>query len=197
MVDNFGVKYERQEDVNHLIKCVKSNDELTVDWTGNLYCGIHLKWDYKQHTPNISMPGYIQKQLQKYKHASPLHLQHYPYAPMPKQYGSEAQRPLPPDKSPPFSKKDIKHVQQVIRSTLYYARTVDLAVLMALGTIASEQANGMENTMLKTKQLLDYLATHPDATIQFHASDMILLNIASYLSEANAHSRARGHFFMR
>jgi hypothetical protein len=52
--------------------------------------------------------------------------------------------------------------------------------------------------MAKTKQLLDYLATHPNATVHFHASDMIL-NIhsdASYLSEANAHSRACGHFFM-
>jgi hypothetical protein len=28
--------------------------------------------------------------------------------------------------------------------------------------------------MKKCKQLLDYLATHPNATIQFHASNMIL-----------------------
>ena len=69
---------------------------------------------------------------------------------------------------------------------------------MALSTIASEQAHGTENTMRKTKQLLDYLATHSEATVRFHASDMVL-NIhsdASYLSEANAHSRACGHFFM-
>ncbi len=52
--------------------------------------------------------------------------------------------------------------------------------------------------MTKTKQLLNYLATHPDATVHFHASDMIL-NIhldALYLSEANAHSQACGHLFM-
>jgi hypothetical protein len=71
-------------------------------------------------------------------------------------------------------------------------------MLMALSTIASKQSKGTEHTMTKTKQLLDYLATHPDAMVRFHASDMIL-NIhsdASYLSEANAHSRACGHFFM-
>jgi hypothetical protein len=69
---------------------------------------------------------------------------------------------------------------------------------MALSTIASEQSKGTERTMKKCKQLLNYLATHPEATIRFHASDMIL-NIhsdASYLSEANAHSRACSHFFM-
>jgi hypothetical protein len=52
--------------------------------------------------------------------------------------------------------------------------------------------------MAKAKQLLDYLATHPDTTIRFRASDMIL-NVhsdASYLSETKAHSRACGHFFM-
>ncbi len=52
--------------------------------------------------------------------------------------------------------------------------------------------------MAKTKQLLNYLATHPNATVRFHASNMIL-NIhldALYLSKTNAHSRACGHFFM-
>ncbi len=202
MVDGFGVKYERQEDVNNLITCVKSKYDLTTDWTGDLYCGIvRLKWDYKQRTLDISMLGYIQKQLQKYKHASPPppRPQHCPYAPMPKQYdGSEAQCPLPPGKSLLLSDKDIEHVQWVIRSILYYARTVNLTVLMALSTIASKQAKGTENTVLKTKQLLDYLAMHPNVTVRFHASD-VMLNIhsdESYLSEANAHSRACGHFFM-
>jgi hypothetical protein len=35
---------------------------------------------------------------------------------------------------------------------------------MAISTIASKQAKGTDNTMLKTKQLLDYLATNPNAT---------------------------------
>jgi hypothetical protein len=69
---------------------------------------------------------------------------------------------------------------------------------MALSSIASKQTKETTNTMDKAKQLLFYLATHPDATIRFRASDMIL-NIhsdTSYLSEANTQSRACGHFFM-
>jgi hypothetical protein len=61
---------------------------------------------------------------------------------------------------------------------------------VALSTIASEQSKGTQQTMQKCKQLLDYLATHPDDTVCFHASDMIL-NIhsdASYLSESKAHT---------
>jgi hypothetical protein len=101
------------------------------------------------------MPGYILKQLQKYKHATPTKQQHCLYAPQLKQYGSKAQQPLPLDTSTPLSKDNIKKVQRVIGSILFYARAFNLTVLMALSTIASEQANGMENTMPKTKQLLD------------------------------------------
>jgi hypothetical protein len=121
-----------------------------------------------------------------------------PVYPQPHQYGSEAQWPLPMDTSPPLSDADIKHIQWVIGSILYYAHAIDLTVLMALSTIASKQAHSTKNTMQKIKQLLNYLATHLDATVQFDASDMIL-NIhfnTSYLSKANAHSRACRHFFM-
>ena len=46
--------------------------------------------------------------------------------------------------------------------------------------------------------LLDYLSTHPDATIRFYASDMILCVIsdAAYLVLPNARSRAAGLFFL-
>jgi hypothetical protein len=69
---------------------------------------------------------------------------------------------------------------------------------MALSLIIIEQSKGTTNTMQKSKQLLDYLATYSDATIQFKASNMIL-NIyldASYLSKSDARSQACGHFFM-
>jgi hypothetical protein len=75
---------------------------------------------------------------------------------------------------------------------------MDITVLMALSSIAMEQTKGTSNTMEKAKQLLDYLVTNPDATIWYRASGMII-NIysdASYLSEADTHSRACGHFFM-
>ncbi len=171
---------------------------LTEDWTGNLYCGIHLDWDYKIRTVDISMPGYIAKKLQEYNHVISKAVQHCPHAPAPKQFGSEAQRPLPPDSSPRLDKKGIKRVQQIVGSILYYARAVDMTVLMALSSLAMEQTKATERTMTKCVQLLDYLAHHSDAKIRFYASDMIM-NIhsdASYLSEHRARSRTCGHFFM-
>jgi hypothetical protein len=144
------------------------------------------------------MPGYIKKLLQKYKHGVPLKLQHCPYDPTPKQYGAKAQAPILHNISPKLSADEIKEIQRIIRSILYYARAINITVLMVLSSIAIKQTNGTTNTMEKAKQLLDYLATHPNATICFHASDMIM-NVhldASYLLEANACSPACGHFFM-
>ena len=69
---------------------------------------------------------------------------------------------------------------------------------MALSAIAGEQAAATENTERKVLKPLNYLATHPEAKIRFHASDMIL-NVhsdASYLSETRARSRLAGYFFL-
>ena len=86
----------------------------------------------------------------------------------------------------------------MIGTFLYYARCVDALMLPALGTLATQQASPTKNTMKKIKQFLDFAATHPDAVITYHASDMVLAghSNASYLSESNARSRAGGHFFM-
>jgi hypothetical protein len=143
------------------------------------------------------MPGYIKKQLLKYEHIM-RQIQHCPYSPEPKKYGAEAQSPLPQDNSQKLTKKEIKQVQKIVSSILYYARAVDMTVLMALSSIASEQTKGSEHTLEKAYQVLDYLASHPDAVVRFQASDMVL-NIhsdASYLSEPKARSRACGHFFI-
>jgi hypothetical protein len=68
---------------------------------------------------------------------------------------------------------------------------------MPLNDIATEQTKATEKTQAATKQLLDYLATHPDAIIGYHASYMILHihSDASYLSVSHAHSRLGGLLF--
>ena len=71
-------------------------------------------------------------------------------------------------------------------------------MLPALGSIASQQVNPTECTMSKSKQLLYYAATYPDAIITYCPSDMVVAghSDSSYLSESKSQSRARGIFFM-
>jgi hypothetical protein len=68
---------------------------------------------------------------------------------------------------------------------------------MPLNDIATEQTKATEKTQAATSKLLDYLATHPDTTIRYQASEMILHihGDASYLSVSNARSRLGGLFF--
>jgi hypothetical protein len=64
--------------------------------------------------------------------------------------------------------------------------------MTAISSLASQQATATEDTEAKLIQLPNYCATHPDATIRYRASDMIL-NIHSddgYLNEPEAQSRA-------
>ena len=48
VVDDFGVKYINETDVNHLIQALKQDYEIEEDWEGTRYLGITLNWDYKK-----------------------------------------------------------------------------------------------------------------------------------------------------
>jgi hypothetical protein len=110
VVDDLGVKYVNKDDVDHLIASIKKNYMLTEDWTGNLYCGIQLDWDYAGRTFDISMSGYIKKKLQESGHIMPRKIQGCPYAPKPKKFGTEAQASFPQDNTPKLDKKGVKRV---------------------------------------------------------------------------------------
>ena len=71
VVDDFGVKYVGRDNAEHLIQSLQQHYKLQVDEKGALYCGIKLDWDYKKRTLDISMPGYVQKILQRFQHAVP------------------------------------------------------------------------------------------------------------------------------
>jgi len=75
---------------------------------------------------------------------------------------------------------------------------VDMTLLVTLSTIASQQSKATVDTIKATTQLLNYFATHPNATVRFTASDMVLhiVSDASYLSASGARSRLGGYFFM-
>ena len=55
-----------------------------------------------------------------------------------------------------------------------------------------------EDALKDASKLLDYLYTHPNAILRYHASDMVLHihSDASYLSAPKARSRAGGYFYL-
>ena len=103
--------------------------------------------------------------LVKVKHPKPTQPQHSPYKAPPKKYGAAAQEPLEPDMSENLNAKGIRRIQQIVGAALYYGRAVDNSILPALSALAGKQTKATKTTRDGSNQLLDYLATHPDATI--------------------------------
>ena len=75
---------------------------------------------------------------------------------------------------------------------------LDNTMLVALGSIASQQSVATATTMSAANMLLDYATSNPIAKIRYQASDMQLHthSDASYLSEPKARSRGAGFFFL-
>jgi hypothetical protein len=144
------------------------------------------------------MPGYIAAVLHSFQHPTPERPQHALYKMQPINYGSKVQFATPADTSVPLTEHQKLKLPKVIGSLLYYARSVDSTMLFALSTLASTQAKGTAVTADAMNQLLDYCATHPNAEVCYHLSDMVLqvsIN-ASNLLEPEARSRTGGHFYL-
>jgi hypothetical protein len=73
IVDDFTVKYVGKQHAGHLINALLQSYELTTDWAAKVYLGMTLKWDYKNKTCDISMPGYVSNVLSKFQHDDPKH----------------------------------------------------------------------------------------------------------------------------
>jgi hypothetical protein len=189
--------YVGSEHAEHLKTAQEENYEISTDWDGTLYCGIKLNWDYVARTVDLSMPGYISAVLHRFQHPTPAR-QYASYKMQPINYGAKVQFAAPADTSAPLTESQKLKLQQVIVSLLYYARAVDPKISVALGTLASAQAKVTAATAESMNQLIDYCATHPDAEVRYHPSDMVLQvsSDASYLSEPEAHSRTGGHFYL-
>ncbi len=120
------------------------------------------------------MPGYINKALTRYRHPKLVTPQHALYKAASIQHGTQVQR-VEVDTTQPLTPKEIKHVQDIVGTLLYYPRAVDPTILAKLSAIAAQQANGTQSVVDACPQLLDYIAIHPNSSIYYKACNMILL----------------------
>eukprot|EP00957_Ditylum_brightwellii_P100238 7638841-Ditylum_brightwellii.AAC.1 len=143
------------------------------------------------------MPGYITKARIKYGHPFPKHPQHAPHKHVPVQYGAKTQW-AEEDLTELPKQMEIKRIQDIAGALLYYARVEDPTLAAVLNTNAFQQTMATKQMEEACHQLLDYVATHPNAAVCFVASDMILVVHldTSYLFESKARSRAAGHLYL-
>eukprot|EP00957_Ditylum_brightwellii_P066583 5053759-Ditylum_brightwellii.AAC.1 len=82
----------------------------------------------------------------KYGHNLPKRPQHSPHKHTLIQYGAKSQI-VQTDQSDPLTAKEIKVVQDIIGTFLFYGSSVDQTLTATLSTIASQQADATEATL--------------------------------------------------
>ena len=196
-VEDFGIQYFSNEDIDHLIRSLEKKYTITKDFIGKKICGLDLQWNYTNGWVDISMDNFVTKTLTKLHFEKEPRKQFAPHKWITPIYGHNQQFALPPDNTELLDKKDTKYIQQVVGSFLYYSRAIDNTIITALSEIVLMQAKPTEITRQKINMLLQYLTTYPNARIRFYASDMILYvdSDVTYLITDKGKSRLAGYFY--
>ena len=165
-----------------------ANDSVVSTWTGimtNAHALSACPATSRMHSTNSSTPNPTRPKIALIPANA-------------KQYGVKVQLTDPIDTTARLPKHEIKRLQQIISTFLFYGRAVDPTLLTALSELSSAQATATEATKRACHQFLDYCATHPTSTICYHASNMVLKlhSDSSYLNAIGARSRQGGHFFL-
>ena len=144
------------------------------------------------------MPGYFNRLLDMLKHPKPNKPVDAPLRWRKPTYDKTQQKSIPDNHSPLLTKQAAIMLQSTVSSLLFYSSAVDPSMLPGLNEISTQQVSPSKNTAQKVTQLLDYVSTHSDTTIRFHASDMCLHvdTDAAYLVLPQVCSRIAGHFFL-
>jgi hypothetical protein len=125
VVDNFGIETTSMADMKHLVSLLQEHYSIAVGWTGSLFCGVKLMWDYVNRMIDLPMSDYISEALLKYQHQAPLKPQHSPYKATPIQFGARVQT-VTTNTTAPLSKEPIICMQDI-----------DPSILPAISAIAS------------------------------------------------------------
>ena len=67
-VGDFGIKYYSKSDADHLLSAIGQTYKYKTDWEGKNCCGLSFNWNYIEGYVDVSMPGYVQKTLQRLQH---------------------------------------------------------------------------------------------------------------------------------
>ena len=146
------------------------------------------------------MPEYVEEALRSFQHKPITKAQNSSHPWVKPLFGQKLQLTEPEDTSELLNPKEVNIIQKIIRNFYYYARAVDHTMLVALDELATNQTVGLATRHVAedVNRLLNYTATHPNAKIKYHASEMVLHidSDASYLLVRQARSRVGGHHYL-
>lgn len=194
IVDDFCTATTSEADRDHFLATLRLLYEIKVDVTARKYIGITIEHNKTERHMKLSVPGYIAAALKRFGIKPKEHRTNAPSPYLEPRYSDKTPQKATVDDSKPVGPAEKKFIQEVVGVLGWYARAVDNTILCAVNKLGSRQAQPTEAVLRDTYQLLDYVATWPDATLVYHPSDMMLMqhSDASWLSETLSRSRASG-----
>ena len=118
-----------------MLKALRTRYTVTTDWTGTLFLGIKLKWNYKAGTVDLSMPGYIKEVLKKFQHPVPPRTEDLPYPAPNTKWEPDSQLTDLKDESKRLDAAEVNRLQKFVGTLLYYALAIDPTIVKALGSL--------------------------------------------------------------
>ena len=119
---------------------IKKHYNTTIDWNGEIFCRIKLKWDYDRKTVDISMPNYVNKALARLHHPPPIKPQHYPHTYNAPIYGHKCQFVIPTITNEKLTPAQLKHCQEFCGFSNYYNRAIDNIMQTDVINVASSHS---------------------------------------------------------
>lgn len=189
------VQYE--EDANHLLAALRELYVMTEDrQSEQKYVGTTIAHDITNNVLTLSMPGYVEKALQRFGKQD-IKGADSPLIYTPPIYGVKQQL-TPAEKvasTLPVSEAERKFLQELVGVFLFYSRAVDATMLMALNQLSTTPPS--QAALQAAERFLQYAKKWPNSQLIFKASNMQLQaeSDASYLSETLGRSRGAGLLF--
>ena len=121
MVDDFTLKYIRDNNALHLINALKDKyEDVEVNWAGNKFYGINLQWDYTKRQCKLNLQGFIDRVRQRFN-ISPRKISQFALADYTQPvFGQKQQFVKETHLAKKLSPKEIKRIQEIVGTILYY-----------------------------------------------------------------------------
>ena len=183
IVDDFLVKFQKDEDFKHLTDTLEKYYRITIDDRGKNYLGYTIQHDRVARTITLSMPGRVDQVIRKHRPQWFNGTEKVKGAASPGIYEAfnnnledDFQRiDEEEDASVTLSTQEMKELQSIIGDCQYLAIVIFASISTAVLHLSHEKAHPTVKTAKKVERLLQYMAAFPEPTRTYHASDMVLV----------------------
>lgn len=187
IVDDFAIKWHNQASYDRLKSVMDKKYTCTHQPVLRKFAGTTIDYDRSAGTLFVTAPGYLDKVLHEFRDWE-ITPQPTPRLYVPPLKGIKGPQQLRDQTSPAVDAASKTRLQSVVGSVLWYARTVDVTFLEAVGALSTEQGAPTEASMTAARHLLGNCAAYPNNGTMYRASDMKL----KCCSDASWNSRSKG-----